>query len=110
MSQTEGPLGGKQSDLDLFNAELEQNEAQQQIPERRRSKGKMVPKKGNRCSSSQGEVQQSSFRFMPTPGVSDPSAVEGIMSGPSASMPTDVTTAVITQEVNISSTVEEVAT
>ncbi|KAL2555593.1 hypothetical protein Fot_00332 [Forsythia ovata] len=90
MSQTEGPLGGKQSDFGCL--------------------GKMVPKRGNRCSSSQGEVLQSSFRFMPTPRVSHPCAVDGIMSGPSASMPTDVAIAVITQEVNISSMVDEMAT
>ncbi|KAL2511283.1 Uncharacterized protein Adt_16883 [Abeliophyllum distichum] len=70
---------------------------------------KMVPKRGNRGSSSQGEVLQSSFRFMPTPGVSHPCAAQGIISGPFASMPTNMATAVITEEVNISSTVEEVA-
>ncbi|KAL2537728.1 Uncharacterized protein Fot_19119 [Forsythia ovata] len=112
MSQTEGPLGGKQSDfgcLEVFNADLEQADAQEHNPEPRRSKGKMVPKRGNRGSSSHGEVLESSFRFMTTPGVSHPSSVERIISGPSASMPTNVTTEVITQEVNISSTVEEVA-
>ncbi|KAL2509836.1 Uncharacterized protein Fot_33483 [Forsythia ovata] len=93
MSQGEGPLGGKQSDFGCLVVI-----------------GKIVPNRGNRCSSSQCEVLQSSFRFMPTLGVSHPCAVEGIMSGPSASMPTDVATTVITQEVNISSTVEEVAT
>ncbi|KAL2538091.1 hypothetical protein Fot_19482 [Forsythia ovata] len=69
----------------------------------------MVLKRGNRGFSSQGEVLQSSFRFMPTPRVSHPFAVERIISGPSASTTTNVATAVITQEVNISSTVEEVA-
>ncbi|KAL2549114.1 Uncharacterized protein Fot_10644 [Forsythia ovata] len=84
--------------------------SQQENLDRRRSKGKMVPNKGNRCSSSQGQVLQSTFKFMPTPGVSHPCAVDGISNGPSASMPTDVATSVITQEVNISSMVEEVAT
>ncbi|KAL2506036.1 Amidase signature (AS) superfamily [Abeliophyllum distichum] len=54
-------------DNDLFNAELKQNEAQHQIPKHRRSKGKMVPKRGNRCSSSQGEVLQSSFQIHAEP-------------------------------------------
>ncbi|KAL2475261.1 Uncharacterized protein Adt_35997 [Abeliophyllum distichum] len=72
--------------------------------------GKMVSKRGNRCSSSQGEVLQSSFRFMPTSLVSHLCAVEWIIIGPFVSMPTNVAIAVITQEVNISSTVEEVAT
>ncbi|KAL2536721.1 Inducer of CBF expression transcription factor (ICE1) [Forsythia ovata] len=44
---------------------------------------------------------------MPTPEVSHPRADDGMSSGSSVSMPTDVAALVITQEVNISSMVDE---
>ncbi|KAL2548200.1 Uncharacterized protein Fot_09730 [Forsythia ovata] len=101
MSHTEGPLG------DIFNAELEQMPTHEENVVHRRSKGKIVPSRGNRGSSSKGQVLQSSFPFMPTPGVSHPCTDDGMSSGPSICMPTNVVASVITQEVNISSMVDE---
>ncbi|KAL2469306.1 hypothetical protein Fot_50882 [Forsythia ovata] len=68
---------------------------------------KMVPNRGNRGSFSQGQILQSSFQFMPTPGVSLPSTYNIITNGPVVSTPTHVATRVITQEVNILSIVKE---
>ncbi|KAL2484030.1 alpha/beta-hydrolase superfamily protein [Forsythia ovata] len=44
---------------------------------------------------------------MPTPGMTHPCADDGMSNGPSVSMSTDVAASVITQEVNISSMVDE---
>ncbi|KAL2551720.1 hypothetical protein Fot_05339 [Forsythia ovata] len=67
----------------------------------------MVPNRGNIGSSSQGQVLQSSFKFMPTPGMSQPYADDGMSSGPSVCMPTNVVASVITLDVNISSMVDK---
>ncbi|KAL2462545.1 Uncharacterized protein Fot_53782 [Forsythia ovata] len=71
------------------------------------SQGKIVPSRCNRGSSSQGQVLQSSFTFIPTPGVSQPCTDDRMTSGPSVCMPTNVVPSVITQEVDISSMVDE---
>ncbi|KAL2547268.1 hypothetical protein Fot_16501 [Forsythia ovata] len=56
---------------------------------------------------SKDQTLQSSFRFTPTLGVSIPGAEKVVSSGPSAFVPTLVAVRVVTEEVNISSMVEE---
>ncbi|KAL2489684.1 uncharacterized protein Fot_42976 [Forsythia ovata] len=100
---------------DWFNAQLEEVEIERD--NRSTEKKKLTPKRSTTSASNQAQETESMLQFMPTPGVDTRHADLNVLSGPEVSRPvaeglskgnTEVEAAVIiTEEVDISTMVDE---
>ncbi|KAL2559872.1 Uncharacterized protein Fot_04611 [Forsythia ovata] len=105
------------SSQDWFNAQVEEVEIERDNRSTAKKKGKLTPKRSTTSASNQARETCSMLQFMPTPGVDTRHADFNVLSGPEVSRPvdeglskvnTEVEAAVIiTEEVDISSMVDE---
>ncbi|KAL2504839.1 Uncharacterized protein Adt_20460 [Abeliophyllum distichum] len=102
---------------DWFNAQLEEVEIERDNRSTGKNKGKLTPKRSTTSASNQTRETESMIQFIPTPGVDTRHADLNMLSGPEVSRPvaeglskgnTEVEAAVIiTEEVDISTMVDE---